>query len=81
MRDRGVPGRIKLLALFIGLLCTVLLELLEIPLETVVAVLLPFVGPAVDLAIDGAEFVLLPLLLAAAFMPHLQKRQAKSIRH
>ena len=75
-RNRSIPGSLKVGSLTLGLLATLLLTAFEIPLEGIVGLLLPFVGPAIDLAIDGAEVVLLPLLFGAAILPHLVRRRA-----
>jgi hypothetical protein len=77
-RSRDVPVGLKVGSLTIGVLLTFLLTLLEVPLEGIVALLLPLVGTAIDVAIDGAEFVLLPLLLGAAMLPHfVAKRRSR----
>ena len=47
------------------------IELLEIPLEGVLAVLLPGVGAAGDIAVDGVEAVVVPVLVATLLMPYL----------
>jgi hypothetical protein len=48
-----------------------LIELLQIPVESVLALVLPVVGAAGDVALDGAEAVVLPVLVATLLMPHL----------
>jgi hypothetical protein len=63
-----------MLALALGLFVTIALEAFEVPLETVVGALIPFLGLALDAVFDGLEFIVLPLLLAAAILPHLNKR-------
>jgi hypothetical protein len=45
--------------------------LLQLPLEGVFAALLPFVGAAGDLTLDGAEAVIGPILIATLLLPHL----------
>jgi hypothetical protein len=74
-RSRDVSAGLKLGALLVGIGFTGLLVALEIPLEGVVSVLLPFLGWAIDAAVDGAEFVLAPLLVGAAVLPHLVARR------
>lgn len=71
LRDRRVPIKTKLIALGIGAAGVGVVELLQIPIEGVVAVLLPFVGVAGDLALDGAEAVIGPVLIATMLLPHL----------
>ena len=55
LRDRRVPIRTKLIALGIGAAGVGAFELLQLPVEGVVAALVPLIGAAGDLALDGAE--------------------------
>jgi hypothetical protein len=71
LRDRRVPIRAKLIALGIGAAGVGAIELLQLPVEGVVAALLPLMGAAGDLALDGAEAVIGPVLIAALLLPHL----------
>jgi hypothetical protein len=71
LRDRRVPIRIKLFALGIGAAGVGAFELLQLPVEGVVAALLPLIGAAGDLALDGAEAVIGPVLIATFLMPYL----------
>jgi hypothetical protein len=71
LRDRRVPIRTKLIALGIGAAGVGAIELLQLPVEGVVAALLPLIGAAGDLALDGAEAVIGPVLIAALLLPHL----------
>jgi hypothetical protein len=71
LRDRRVPIRTKLIALGIGAAGVGAIELLQLPLEGVFAALLPFVGAAGDLTLDGAEAVIGPILIATLVLPHL----------
>ena len=71
LRDRRVPIRTKLIALGIGAAGVGAIELLQLPVEGVVAALLPFVGAAGDLALDGAEAVIGPVLIATLVLPHI----------
>jgi hypothetical protein len=74
MRDRRVPLRSKFLATLLGLAITGIVEFLEIPLEGVLAMLLPVLGAMGDFVIDGAELVAGPLLLASALLPFVAPR-------
>jgi len=74
MRDRRVPLRTKAFALLIGLAVTGLVELFEIPLESVLSVLLPIFGVVGDMIVDGAEIIAGPLLLANVLLPFLAPR-------
>ena len=71
LRDRRVPIRTKLIALGLGAAGVGAIELLQLPLEGVFAALLPFVGAAGDLTLDGAEAVIGPILIATLLLPHL----------
>ena len=71
LRDRRVPLRPKLAALGVGFAAAGLIELLQIPLESVFALILPLVGVAGDIAVDGAEAVIVPVLVATLLMPYL----------
>jgi hypothetical protein len=71
LRDRRVPIRTKLIALGIGAATVGTIELLQLPIEGVVAMLLPFIGAAGDLALDGAEAVVGPVLIATLLLPYL----------
>jgi hypothetical protein len=69
LRDRRVPIRTKLIALGIGAAGVGAIELLQLPIEGVVAALLPFIGAAGDLALDSAEAVIGPILIATLLCP------------
>jgi hypothetical protein len=71
LRDRRVPIRTKLIALGIGAAGVGAIELLQLPVEGVVAALLPLIGAAGDLALDGAEAVIGPVLIATLLLPHI----------
>jgi hypothetical protein len=71
LRDRRVPVRTKLIALGIGAAGVGAIELLQLPVEGVFAALLPFIGAAGDLTLDGAEAIIGPLLIATLLLPHL----------
>jgi hypothetical protein len=71
LRDRRVSLRPKLVALGTGLAAVAVIEFLQIPLESVFAFLLPVAGAAGDVALDGAEAVIGPVLIATLLMPHL----------
>ena len=47
------------------------IELLQLPVEGVIAALLPFIGAAGDLALDSAEAVIGPVLVATILLPHI----------
>jgi hypothetical protein len=71
LRDRRVPIQPKLIALTIGAAAVGFIELLQIPLESVFAVILPVIGIAGDVVLDGAEAVIGTTLVATLLMPYL----------
>lgn len=74
MRDRRVPLRSKVLSLLLGLGITAIVEFLELPIEGVLSALLPVLGIAGDIVLDGAEMIAGPLLLANALLPFVAPR-------
>jgi hypothetical protein len=58
LRDQRVPIRPKLIALAMGGAVVGFIELLQIPLESLFAVILPVIGVAGDVILDGAEAVI-----------------------
>ena len=74
MRDPQVKASTKLLSLGLGLLLTCLLELCQVPLETVLAVFLPFIGWGLELMVDGIELVILPLVFGAIVLNWLVRQ-------
>lgn len=71
MLDRRVPMRCKLLAMGFAVALTGILEFLELPIEGMVAGLIPVIGLAGDIAVDGIELVAGPLLFACMLLPWL----------
>ncbi len=69
LKDRRVPVGVKLLALGLGVAATAVVNALELPLEMLIAVLLPGVGLAVDAVLNGVEFIAGPLLASALILP------------
>jgi hypothetical protein len=74
LRDRRVPLRTKLFALLIGYAITGVVEVLEIPVEGVLAALAPILGLAGDVVTDGAEAIIGPVVIGAALLPRLAPR-------
>ncbi len=68
MRDRNVPVAMKIQSLGIGFLLMVLLQALEFPLEALVEVMTGLLATPLMLAIDGLEFLILPVLFGAAIL-------------
>jgi hypothetical protein len=73
--DRSVPVKTKMAAMAVGCAATAGLVALEIPLESVMGILLPFVGEVLDVLVDGIEVIVLPMLIASAALPHLLPKQ------
>jgi hypothetical protein len=71
LRDRRVSLRPKLMALGAGLAVMGIIQVLQIPFESVLAFVLPGVGAAGDVAVDGVEAVVVPVLVATLLMPYL----------
>jgi hypothetical protein len=71
LRDQRVPIRPKLIALAIGAAVVGFIELLQIPLESVFAVILPIFGIAGDVILDGAEAVIGTVFVATLLLPYL----------
>src|SRR2546429_8821752 len=64
LRDRRVPIGAKLLSLLLGFALVALLIELELPLEALLAVAVPFVGLGLDSILDGLEVGIGPFVLA-----------------
>lgn len=74
LRDRRVPLKTKATALGLGLLAVFVLEMAQLPLQTLL-MLLPLVGLAADAALDGIELLAGPLLVASLALPFLAPRE------
>jgi hypothetical protein len=75
LRDSRVPLKSKLCALGLGLGAVLVLEILELPLQTALWLLLPVIGMAADFALDGLELLAGPLLVACLTLPVLAPRE------
>lgn len=71
LRDRRVPVVSKLMALSAGAGIIALMISLELPLESLIGLILPLLGAVADVAVDGIEAVLGPVVIAALLLPHL----------
>ncbi len=74
LRDRRVPAKTKMLALGMGFGALLTLEVLELPLQTALALLVPVLGLAGDLALDGIELLSVPFFVATLVLPFLAPR-------
>ena len=71
IRDRRVPLVKKMLALGLGTGATFALLAAEVPLNALLALLLPGIGLGLDAVMDSMEVVVGPILMASLLMPHL----------
>lgn len=74
LRDGRVPVKSKIAAFALGLGAIFVLEILEIPIQTALWLLLPIVGAVADFAIDGIELLAGPLFVATLTLPYLAPR-------
>lgn len=75
LRDNRVPIKSKITALALGLGALFLLEILELPLQVVMSLLLPLVGVAADFAMDGIELLTVPMLVASLTLQWIAPRE------
>lgn len=71
MRDKRVPASAKFKAILVAIIGMLLLNLLEVPVELLMAFALPGVGGLLDLVWNGTENVIGPILIAALTLPYL----------
>jgi hypothetical protein len=74
LKDPRVPLANKFFAFVLAACATLLLIAVEAPVEGMVAMMLPMLGIFVDIAVDGIEVLLLPILLAILILPTLVPR-------
>lgn len=75
LRDKRVPLQPKIAALALGLGAVFVLQILELPFEAALALFLPLLGLATDIALNGAELLAGPLLVATLTLPYLAPRE------
>ncbi len=75
LRDRRVASATKMSAFGIGLVALVALEVLEMPLQMALALLIPILGLAADFALDGIELLAVPFFVATLALPFLAPRE------
>lgn len=71
MRDRRVPIGPKIVSLGIGAFAVAVPVALEVPLEALLGVFVPLLGFAADVAIDGLEVIVLPILIGCLVLPKI----------
>jgi hypothetical protein len=67
-RDRRVPVSAKIVAVILGLAGMVLLNIAELPAEALIAVAMPLIGIPFDIAFNGIENIIGPVLMSAFFL-------------
>ena len=71
MRDGRLPWRYRFGALSIGALVAFLLDLVELPLGTIFAMILPIIGVPLDLALLGLEDVAVVPIVTILMLPFI----------
>jgi len=75
LRERRVAPSTKLLSLGLGIGALAALQVLELPIESALALLVPVLGLAGDLALEGVEIFAVPFFVATLALPHLAPRE------
>jgi hypothetical protein len=70
-RDKRVPVAAKMGAMAIGFAAMMLWNVLELPVEALIAFLLPLVGLGIEIAWNGAQTIIGSLLFASLALPHI----------
>ena len=70
-RDRRVPAKAKIQALLLSLLAMFFLNVLEIPAEAILLLALPMLGIPIDIAWNGLENIVGPILFMGWMLPRL----------
>lgn len=73
MRDRSVPVSAKIAALGLGFVLMLIVQALEFPLEAMLDAMMALLGTPFFIALDGLEFIALPILFAAAILPRIAR--------
>jgi hypothetical protein len=68
-RDKRVPVAAKMAAIALGFGLMTVLNALQLPLEAVIAFLIPFVGLGVEVMWNGAETIVGTLLFSSLVLP------------
>jgi len=81
LKDRRVPVRAKLIAVGLGVLAMLAVNVLELPVDAFIALLLPGIGVAADAMFNGAETIVGTMLASALIAPHvLPKPLVQTVR-
>jgi hypothetical protein len=74
-KDRRVPVGSKVLSLALGVIAIAVLNVLELPVEALIAAVLNLPGIGFDILLSGVEILAGPFLLGALFLMRLAPRQ------
>ncbi len=74
-RDGRVPASTKALAVGLGVAALAVLQVMELPIESALALLVPVLGFAGDIAIEGVEILAVPFFAATLLLPFLAPRE------
>lgn len=75
MRDRNVPVGIKVRSLGLGFLLMLIVQALEFPLQEALVLMTGLLGLPFSIALDGFEFIVLPILFGAAILARTAPRR------
>ena len=75
LRDGRVPVRSKLGAFALGFAALFALEVLELPVQAALWTLLPILGIALDFAVDGIEFLIIPSLIGVLALQFITPKE------
>ncbi|MEA2552160.1 MAG: hypothetical protein QOJ65_336 [Fimbriimonadaceae bacterium] len=75
-RDPRVPVSAKVAAVVLGIAITLLLQVIEAPIELLLVVLLPGFGLGLDLLLNGLEILMLPIVISCLILPRLVRQPA-----
>lgn len=68
MKDRNVPVAMKVQSLGLGFLLMMVIQALEFPLQEALVLMTGFLALPFSVALDGLEFIALPILFGAAIL-------------
>ena len=77
MRDPSVPMGLKTRALGLGVLLMLLVQALELPIEGLLDAMTGFLATPILFAVDGLEFLVLPVLFGAAILARTARPKAR----
>lgn len=75
MKDRNVPVAMKVQSLGLGFLLMLVIQALEFPLQEALVLMTGLLALPFSVALDGLEFIALPILFGAAILARRMPRQ------